>query len=150
MVAFDNAEDVVRWIVPEGDAVEGDVVRVLTAACRVLRSKRFRAIEIRPHTDVSSLVYTGPDAFSREPDVIRLGTRRKDLTVLWDFMHEVGHAHQDPPPPNYDPRSPENLPREEEAWDIGSRFIEEEAPSWIAYRESFDQRKAECLATRGR
>ena len=70
----------------------------------------------------------------------------KGLPLLWDVLHELGHANCGYPT---DPRLPdhERTRRERQAWDEAWKLAETRIPSLVDHLEQFEMHRDECLRT---
>ena len=149
-IAFDNPEDLLPYFglakADEGADLAPALVR---SAFSIFRSFGFKAVELMEWTETSSLQYVGACASERNPEVVRLGTRARDLTVLFSLLHEAGHALQGPPPVAYDTLpNKEKLPRETAAWDTAKKLLDDNG-AYDRLVARFTAHSTRCLETYG-
>ncbi|NLD28217.1 MAG: hypothetical protein GX659_05365 [Myxococcales bacterium] len=66
---------------------------------------------------------------------------RKNLTIIWDLVHEVGHLLI------FDLSKIRNKEHEQHAWDAGEQLVSDKYPCIENNRQSFEEWKKDCLST---
>lgn len=79
---------------------------------------------------------------------IKIG-KLSGAALVWDFVHELGHSFQEPPPPDYVPGNhPATCSREPTAWIIGwDRAVQ--GTNLAEYAREYWARATTCLQTYG-
>ena len=149
MLTFHDASRVLQSLVPSEFQAQDGVRALVTWSCSEFLAKGIAELKINQLSTQSSLAWFRDDWSDpprNRPHCVKMGTGRADITIVWDLVHELGHASIPPLP--IEPLDNESkYKRESEAWELAWEYVETHAPSLAKHEDSFLAHKDQCLKT---